>query len=62
MLSGEPTAKCTGLDASAGKEDHVEFDSSPMSCSDMMGVAEVGGQFQQMQQQRSDNNHTLLPA
>ena len=44
MLSGEPTAKGTGLDAPAGKEDPVEFDSSLMSCSDMVGVEEVGGQ------------------
>ncbi len=43
MLSGEPTAKGTGLDAPAGKEDPVEFDSSLMSCSDMVGVEEVGG-------------------
>ncbi len=46
MLSGEPTAKGTGLDAPAGKEDPVEFDSSLMSCSDMVGVEEVGGQCQ----------------
>ena len=39
MLSGEPTAKGTGLDVSAGKEDPVEFDSSLMLCNDMKGVA-----------------------
>ena len=46
VLSGEPTAKGTGLDAPAGKEDPVEFDFSLMSCSDMVGVEEVGGQCQ----------------
>ena len=49
MLSGEPTANGEGLDAPAGKEDPVEFDSSLMSCSDMMGVEEVGGQCQPQQ-------------
>ena len=43
MLSGEPTAKGTGLGAPAGKEDPVEFDSSLMLCNDMGGVAQVGG-------------------
>ena len=32
------------MDVSAGKEDPVEFDSSLMLCSDMWGVAQVGGQ------------------
>ena len=31
------------MDVSAGKEDPVEFDSSLMLCSDMEGVAQVGG-------------------
>ena len=39
LLSGEPTAKGTGLEASAGKEDPVEFDSSLLLRSDVMGVA-----------------------
>jgi len=39
LRSGEPTAKGTGLDASAGKEDPVEFDSSLTLCNDMWGVA-----------------------
>jgi len=29
LLSSEPTAKGTGLEESAGKEDPVELDSSP---------------------------------
>jgi hypothetical protein len=29
LLSSEPTAKGTGLEKSAGKEDPVELDSSP---------------------------------
>jgi len=47
LLSGEPTAKGTGLDVPAGKEDPVEFDSSLLLCNDMMGVAQVGGVSQQ---------------
>jgi len=35
--------KGTGLWVLAGKEDPVEFDSSLMLCSDMKGVAKVGG-------------------
>jgi hypothetical protein len=44
VLSGEPTAKGTGLDVSAGKEDPVEFDSSLIRHNDMLGVAQVGGE------------------
>jgi len=43
VLSGEPTAKGTGLEEPAGKEDPVEFDSSLVVCNDMKGVAQVGG-------------------
>ncbi len=42
--------KGTGLRALAGKEDPVEFDSSLMLCSDMRGVAKVGGESRFAQQ------------
>jgi len=54
MLSGEATAKWHGHGCVSGERRPVEFDSIPISCCDMMGVAEVGGQCQQMQQQRSE--------
>jgi hypothetical protein len=38
LLSSETTAKGTGLEKSAGKEDPVELDSSPTLWSDMKGV------------------------
>ena len=39
LLSSETTAKGTGLDLSAGKEDPVELDSSLTLCDDSGGVA-----------------------
>jgi hypothetical protein len=39
LLSSEPTAKGTGLDGSAGKEDPVELDSSLTLGLDSRGVA-----------------------
>ena len=45
------------MDVSAGKEDPVEFDSSLMLCSDMWGVAQVGGECQTHQEsQRAEPN------
>jgi hypothetical protein len=41
--SVKPQGKGTVLHRPAGKEDPVEFDSSLVLCSDMIGVAEVGG-------------------
>ena len=38
LLSSETTAKGTGLDLSAGKEDPVELDSSLTLCDDSEGV------------------------
>ena len=39
LLSSEPTAKGTGLEESAGKEDPVELDSSLTLWNDLGGVA-----------------------
>jgi hypothetical protein len=39
LLSSEPTAKGTGLEGSAGKEDPVELDSSLTLGLDSRGVA-----------------------
>ena len=38
LLSGETTAKGTGLDVTAGKEDPVELDSSQTLRNDIKGV------------------------
>ena len=69
MLSGEPTAKGTGLDVSAGKEDPVEFDSSLIRHNDMLGVAQVGGEchcapnYQQQQKLLAPTNSEIpLPS
>ena len=53
LLSGEPTAKGTGLEVSVGKEDPVEFDSSLLLHSDMMGVAQVGGECQKAKETKA---------
>ena len=42
LLSSETTAKGTGLETTAGKEDPVELDSSPTLWNDLRGVAYVG--------------------
>ena len=39
LLSSETTAKGTGLERLAGKEDPVELDSSPALCGYLRGVA-----------------------
>ncbi len=38
LLSSETTAKGTGLEETAGKEDPVELDSSPTLWNDLRGV------------------------
>ena len=38
LRSSEPTAKGTGLEKTAGKDDPVEFDSSPTLWNDLRGV------------------------
>ena len=43
LLSSETTAKGTGLETSAGKEDPVELDSSLLLWNDLMGVEYAGG-------------------
>ena len=43
LLSSETTAKGTGLEESAGKEDPVELDSSPTLWNDLRGVEYAGG-------------------
>jgi len=42
LPSGEPTAKGTGLEYSAGKEDPVELDSSVVLRGDAYGVGRWG--------------------
>ena len=47
LLSSETTAKGTGLEESAGKEDPVELDSSLLLWNDLMGVEYAGGSRRQ---------------
>ena len=42
LLPSETTAKGTGLEKTAGKEDPIEFDSSPTLWIDLVGVAYGG--------------------
>ena len=42
LLSSETTAKGTGLEETAGKEDPVELDSSSILRNDIWGVAYAG--------------------
>ena len=44
LLSSETTAKGTGLELSAGKEDPVELDSALRLWRDLVDVAHVGAQ------------------
>ena len=43
LLSSETTAKGTGLEETAGKEDPVELDSSLLLWNDLRGVEYAGG-------------------
>ena len=47
LLSSQTTAKGTGLEESAGKEDPVELDSSLLLWNDLMGVEYAGGATRQ---------------
>ena len=47
LYQSETTAKGTGLEESAGKEDPVELDSSLLLWNDLMGVEYAGGATRQ---------------